>query len=93
MLEAPYLIVGFSVADGTPLATAIIAELEAEIPVFSPPPFSLGVPDVYALMVTTANMNKKLTDVAKFFIAKNQVHGGVIRWFAQLCESAKIALE
>jgi hypothetical protein len=93
MFPAPYIIVGFTVQDDAPNRDAIIAELEQEVPMHEPPPFPLGVPDVYALRSTTTTMHQDLKDLITFFTGKNVKYGRVIRWFAQICDVAWIGME
>ena len=93
MLPAPYLIVAFHVPPDTPNCDAIVQEIENEMPVRRPPPFSLGVPDTYALKTTDNMKHRDHDELTDFFLAKNVKYGGVIRWFAQICGEAWISME
>lgn len=92
MHTAPYIIVGFHVPLGTPDEAAILSDITTKIPLAATF-VSLNVPHVGALKVTTANMHDRLDDVADFMVGMNAAHGGVIAWFAQLCEDAFLASE
>lgn len=90
MLKAPYLIVAFAVAPGTPNADALLQQVEDTIP-WSPPPLPLGVENVYAMEVTTANMFKRWDELTNFLDQTDQQNGGVLRWFVQLCQTPDIS--
>jgi hypothetical protein len=90
MLAAPYLLVGFAVPSSVPNAAAICHDLEMNIP-WDGPPLSLGIEDVFAMEVSLGNMMLRCTQVTNFLAAADQQHGGVIRWFVQLCRTADIS--
>jgi hypothetical protein len=92
MHSAPYIIVGYTLAPGVPDANLIIHDLDTEMPLASTR-FALGVGNMCALKVTTANMHARFDDLAAFFVGMNEAHGGAITWFAQLCDEAWLASE
>lgn len=91
MHPAPYIIVGFQFPPDAPDAGEILQDIQTEMPraaTFIP----LLTPNVGAVSVA-GDMHACLTDVADFFVNLNEARGGVIQWFAQLCDQAWMARE
>ena len=92
MFPAPYIIVGFFVNPAVPDAGGIIADVQQQLAAIAAGA-QLGVPGTIVLRATTANMQGLLGEVANLMVNINQAHGGVVRWFAQLCDVAWFATE
>ena len=92
LIAAPYIIVGYSVADG-PDAHGIESDIKGELSSIGPVRSLPGPDDTYLIEVSKSQMHKCLEDLANFFVNMNQAHGHVIDWFAQLSDQAWIGME
>jgi hypothetical protein len=92
VVPAPYVIIGYFVPDNVPDATAILADINTELGAMAALA-PLSVPGVFAMRATVANMQKRLDDITNLMVNVNGAHGGVVRWFAQLCEDPWFATE
>lgn len=89
---APYLIVGFTVAPGTPGAEAIIAQIERDLPLPAGKfPVALPIPDTYLIQCPKNDPDTPFQDIASFLQLQDQNLGGGLLWLVQCCRSNEIA--
>jgi hypothetical protein len=87
---APYLIFGFDVDPSDPAATPIIKQVHDAFPLV-PGIGSLGVENVYLVEVAPSQAFAAYHTVAHYLWQQGQAVPA-LRWFAQLCGNADIAM-
>ena len=92
MFAAPYIIVGYFVPPDLADAAGVVADIEQQLGAIAAEE-PLSVPGAIVLRVTTANMQGLLDDVANLMVNINGANGGVVKWFAQLCDQSWFATE
>jgi hypothetical protein len=92
VFPAPYIIVGYFVPPDLADAAGVIADIEQQLGTIATDA-PLSVPGAVVLRATTANMQGLLDDVANTMVNINEANGGVVRWFAQLCDEPWFATE
>lgn len=89
---APYLIVAFAVAPGTPNGRAIINQIERGMPLPAGKiPVALPVADTYMISCPKNDPDTPFQDIAVYLQQQDQNFGGVLLWFLQVCRSNEIA--
>ena len=90
--NAPYLLVGFTVAPGTPNGQTILDEVEQKMPL--PPrgvPIALPIPDVYLIECPRNDPDTPFQDLADYFEREQARTGGALIWALQLCRTNEVA--
>ena len=90
--SAPYLIVGFAVAPGTPNAQTIIDEIERDMPLpAGKVPVALPIADTYMIACPKNDPDTPFQDIADYFALQDSKLSGELFWFVQCCRSNEIA--
>lgn len=88
----PYLLVGFTVAPGTPNGQQILDDVEHNLPL--PPravPIGLPIPDVYLIECPRDDPDTPFQDIADYLSREQIRTGGALIWLVQVCRSNEIA--
>jgi len=89
---APYLLLGFTVTPGTQDGSAILDEVERNIPLPSRSvPIALSIPDVYLIECPRNDPDTPFQDIADYMSREQTRTGGALIWALQLCRSNEIA--
>ena len=88
--KPPYLLVAFDVDPLDPNAPAIIADVLAGFPTDAIPT-PLQVANTYAIEVPSSQAKARFIEVGMYLMTQDQNHGGVLRWWEQLCRTDDFA--
>jgi len=89
---APYLLVGFTVAPGTPNGQQILDDVEHNMPLPQRGiPIALPIPDVYLIECPRNDPDTPFQDIADYLSREQTRTGGALIWAMQLCRSNEIA--
>lgn len=90
-LTAPYLLVGFTVAPGTPNGQQICADIERDMPLPKDKhPIALPIPDVFLIPCPKNDADTPFQDISDFFKKRDTEVQGNLLWFVQACRSNEI---
>ena len=88
MLKAPYLLLGFGFAAGTPNAAAVIRDIELHFPAVGGPPTALGKQNVFLIGLRSETAGTDFETVCDYLAHIYYAYGSAFSWFVQLCERA-----
>jgi hypothetical protein len=90
--NAPYLLVGFTTAPGTPNGQQICDEIERDMPLpKNKVPIALPIADTFLIPCPKNDPDTPFQDISDFFQQRDAQLNGSLLWFVQCCRSNEIS--